>query len=129
MPRFLKPEINKANKAFWDGLKEEKFLLQKCNACGEIFFPPRLLCPECLSEDISHVESKGTGTLYAFTEIRARTPGFKTPFVLGLIELDEKPGRFLSQILAPYDTLKIGMRVKVKYQHEKNFSVHTFVPE
>ena len=128
MPKFLKPEVNNANETFWEGIKREKFIIQKCNACGDVFFPPRIVCPECLSNDLKYIESKGQGTLYAFTEIRGRAPGFKTPFVVGLIELDEKPGRFLSRIDAPYESLKIGERMKVKYVHEKNFSVHTFIP-
>jgi len=125
--RFLKPELNKANKIFWESLKEEKFLIQKCKACGEAFFPPRLICPECLSEDITSIESKGTGILYAYTEIHARTPGFKTPFIVGLIELDEKPGRFLTRIDASYDSLHIGQRMKIKYERYKDFSVHYFM--
>ncbi len=129
MTSYMKPEINKANKAFWEGLKEEKFFIQKCNNCNEMFFPSRILCPECLSDNIEYVESKGKGILYAFTEIRAKTPGFETPFIIGLIELDEKPGRFLSRIVAPYESLKIGQRLKVLYEHLKGFSVHTFIPE
>ena len=129
MPDFMKPAINKANKAFWEGLKEDKFLIQKCNACSEIFFPPKILCPECLSDDIRHIESSGKGTLYAFTESRAKIPGFKAPYMIGLIELEENPGRFLSRIDAPYDSLRIGQKMRVKYVHQKVFSVHTFIPD
>jgi uncharacterized OB-fold protein len=129
MPDFQKPKINSANKTFWEEIKNEKFMLQKCNGCNDIFFPPRIICPECLSDDIKHIESSGRGVLYAFTEIRGRVPGFKTPFVIGLIELDENPGRFLSRIEAPYENLKIGQKMKVKYAHKKKFSIHTFIPE
>lgn len=128
MPKFLPPAINKANKPFWEGLKEDKFLLQKCNICEEVFFPPRILCPECLTEDLGLIESKGVGTLYAFTAIHAKIPGFKIPYTVGLIELEENPGRFLTCIDLPYEDLKIGMKMKVKYEHLKNFSVHTFEP-
>ena len=129
MPDFQKPKINNANKTFWEGMKNEKFLLQKCNDCNEIFFPPRIICPECLSDEINHIESSERGILYAFTEIHGRAPGFKTPFVIGLIELDEKPGRFLSRIEAHYENLKIGQKMKVQYVHKKKFSVHTFIPD
>lgn len=129
MSTFQRPKINNANKTFWEGIKKEKFLLQQCNDCNEIFFPPRIICPECLSDDINHIESSGRGILYAFTEIHARAPGFKTPFIIGLIELDEKPGRFLSRIEAPYETLRIGQKMKVQYVHKKKFSVHTFIPD
>ena len=130
MSKFMKPDINKANKPYWDGLKEEKFLIQKCLACNEVFFPPKLLCPECLSQNVEYFESCGMGELYAFTEIHAKTPGFKTPFIVGLIDLDEHPGRFLSRIEAPFDSLRIGQRMIVQYVHEKRgFSVHTFIPE
>jgi len=129
MPDFQKPKINNANKTFWEEIKNERFLLQKCNDCNETFFPPRIICPECLSDDIKHIESSGRGSLYAFTELHGRAPGFKTPFVIGLIELDEKPGRFLTRIEAPYENLKIGQKMKVQYLHKKKFSVHTFIPD
>lgn len=87
------------------------------------------MCPECMSDDLKNIESKGTGTLYAFTEIRTKLPGIKTPYIMGLIELDEKPGRFLSRIEASYNALQIGQRIKVKYEHFKDFSVHTFLIE
>jgi len=129
VPDFQRPKINNANKTFWEEIKNEKFLLQQCNDCNEIFFPPRIICPECLSDHIKYIESRGRGILYAFTEIHGRAPGFKTPFVIGLIELDEKPGRFLSRIEAPYETLRIGQKMKVQYVHKKKFSVHTFIPD
>ena len=110
MPKFLQPLINKANKPFWDALKEEKLLLQECISCGEIFFPPRVACPECLTDELKHFQSKGTGTLYAFTEVHAMTPGIKTPFTIGFIELDENPGRFLTRIEAPYESCEAVLR-------------------
>ena len=73
---FLYPIRGRANTPFWEGLSEHKFLLQKCQKCGEIFFPPRVFCPECLSENLEHIESKGTGTLYAFTEMYVPMLGF-----------------------------------------------------
>ena len=126
---FIYPLKGKADTPFWNGLRERKFLLQKCRVCGEVFFPPRIICPECFSDDLKHIEAKGTGILYAFTEIFVPMLGFDSPYVLGLIELDENPGRFISRIDVSYETLRVGMKIKVTFvDAAKNLTLHQFVP-
>ena len=46
-----------------------------------------------------------------------------------MIELDEDPGRFISRIDAPYEKLKIGMRMKAKFvKVAEDLTLHNFVP-
>lgn len=130
MGTHLYPNRNAASRRFWEGLRERKFLLQRCEECGEVFFPPRILCPECLSERLEHVPARGTGTLYAFTEVWVPMAGFTAPYVLGLVELDEAPGRFLTRIPVPVERLRVGMRVRVVYEDvAEDLTLHRFVPE
>ena len=35
---------------FWDGTRDGKLLLQKCDDCGSVYFPPRPFCPSCQSK-------------------------------------------------------------------------------
>lgn len=42
------PEIGPANRPFWDGAKEGRFLLLRCKGCGRFRFPPTPSCKGCL---------------------------------------------------------------------------------
>ncbi|MGO4888384.1 Zn-ribbon domain-containing OB-fold protein [Anaerobacillus sp. MEB173] len=80
------------SKKYWDNLKEEKFMFQKCKDCGFSIFYPRVVCPKCMSENLSWHQAKGNGQIYSYTVVyRTGDPIFKseTPYVVGLIELAE----------------------------------------
>ena len=44
-----RPGITLDNQFFWDGLKDEKLLIQKCSNCGYMQAPPDPMCPKCQS--------------------------------------------------------------------------------
>ncbi|UCH89497.1 MAG: Zn-ribbon domain-containing OB-fold protein [Thermoplasmata archaeon] len=104
----------------------------KCPKCDVFFFPPRSDCPECLCEDMEWFETKGEGTLITYTTIHAAPTGFeeKTPYTIGLMELDEG-GRVLAWLEGMEESeIQIGMKLKtvpkkldddrITYQLEKN---------
>ena len=101
---------------FWDGLKDNKFLTTKCKDCSELFFPPRALCPECLSMNLEWVELSGEGKLYSWSYVNDyKLRYFSRPYVIGIVELKEGIGRIITKIDAKKDELKIGMPVKLKF--------------
>src|SRR5437016_14348449 len=62
LPNPITPEA----RPFWDGLRERKLLLPRCQACGHVFFYPRVLCPRCHARDITWIQASGKGRLHAF---------------------------------------------------------------
>src|SRR5439155_4807128 len=62
IPQPMTPEA----KPFWDGLREDKLMLPKCNDCGHVFFYPRILCPRCHSRNVGWMQASGRGKLHAF---------------------------------------------------------------
>jgi len=44
-----------------------RFLVTRCDACGEHFWPRRAICARCLSENTCDLEVDGCGTLYSYT--------------------------------------------------------------
>jgi len=115
-PNFLWPtNLNyTATREFWEGLRQNQFLARKCNRCGEMFFPPRSHCPNCLTNDLEWIELSGKGTLYSWTEVNIAAPEFDTPFLLGLVDLPQGIGRIAAKIVgAEAHQLKIGMPVKI----------------
>ena len=97
IPQPMTPEA----KPYWDGLKAGTLMLPRCDACGQAFFYPRVLCPHCQSRAITWVQASGKGQLHAFgIAHQSFNRAFKVPppFVLAMIELEEGP-RMLSNLI------------------------------
>jgi uncharacterized OB-fold protein len=117
LPTPLTPEA----KPYWDGLKEHKLMLPKCQDCGQAFFYPRILCPHCHSRNITWIQASGKGTLYSFEIVyqqlnrRFQVP---TPYVLAMIELAEGPRMMSNLINIEPDPkhIKCDMPVEVVYE-------------
>ena len=100
---------------FWR-LKKSKYMLvgSKCQSCGSVFFPPRVICPRCRSKGkiVDH-QFAGNGVIQSFTVIRAAPEGFENmaPYAIALIRLDE--GTNISgQVVGGIDEVAVGKRVR-----------------
>lgn len=98
---------------FWEGLTDDEIRLPECRACGMAVFPPGPLCPDCGSDDLVWTEVEPTGDLHSFTRQHRTAPGFDSPIVMGMVDLDAGP-RLLAPIEAAYDSLSIGDRVRIE---------------
>ena len=65
----------------------------KCVQCGKVFFPSRIICPECrrkgqLEDDI---KLSGNGKIHTYSVINTPTDEFKeiAPYVVAIVELEE----------------------------------------
>jgi uncharacterized OB-fold protein len=126
---FLYPNINVYAKNYWENLKKRKLKAQKCSKCGEVFFPPRARCPKCLSKKLDWVELSGKGELYSWSEIHMPPLAFEKPYVLGIIDLEERVGRIITRIDAKPEELRIGMKMKINYVDvEEDLTLFTFEP-
>ena len=123
--RIPAPGRNLESKPFWDAALEGKFLIKRCNACGEPHWYPRTMCPFCHSSDTSWQESKGEGVIYTFSVMRRNTP---VPYAIGYVTLDEGVSLLTNFIDCDFDGLKIGQQVKIKWSGtgEGNPPVFTF---
>lgn len=66
--------------------------LQRCRACGHVFFYPRPVCPRCWSDELAWEDALGTGWIVSFSVIhRPLHPAFEgeAPIVLAEIALPE----------------------------------------
>ena len=101
---------------FYENLKEGKFTTTKCASCGYVAWPPRVLCPECYSEELQWLELPKRGRVLTFSEeVRGVPLGFESPLIHAWIDLGEKSPikRFLSRVInCPAGKLKEGAEVK-----------------
>jgi len=101
---------------FFKNLKEGRLTTTKCKKCGKLLWPPRIVCSECLSDELEWVDLGTVGELYGFTEVRLGAPlGFvdDVPFCVGLVKIS---GLLISTRIddAKYEDLKIGDKVGLK---------------
>jgi uncharacterized OB-fold protein len=105
-------------KAFWEGTKQGKLLLQRCRACGTHQYYPRPVCMRCISRDLEWKEASGRGTIYSYTVTHLPPEGFedRAPYVLVSVDLPEGV-RVLGTLLgvAAAD-VRIGMPVRASYE-------------
>jgi uncharacterized OB-fold protein len=123
-PQKSLPKINPVDRPFWEGARNNKFLLQKCNSCGKVQFFPRIACVDCFGE-MSWIEAKGTGKIHSFTLVRVpRNPAFKEEAPIYYINVILDEGVIIeSRLLGDNkEKVKMGDRVKVRYEQ-------THIPE
>jgi uncharacterized OB-fold protein len=117
MPTPTLPAITPLTQPFWDAAAEGRLLLPRCNACGRHFFRPEVACTHCFATDWQWVPASGRGTLYSYTVVhRAPAPGFVTPLVLAVVELDEGPVMFSNLVGCSEADIRIGMALRVRFE-------------
>lgn len=106
-------------------LNEHKLMGVRCRSCNTLYLPPRPICPDCYSEDISWEELSHEGELAAFTVIHIAPTamieagyGRDNPYCSGIVKLMEGPS-ISAQILGVDvnhpETIKIGAHLKAEF--------------
>ena len=120
LDRPLPSPITPEAKPFWDGLRERKLLLPRCQACGHAFFYPRVICPRCHARDIGWIQASGRGKLHAFEiayQAFHKAWKIKPPYVLAMVELAEGPRLMTNLVNVEPDpkAIKCDMPVQVVF--------------
>jgi hypothetical protein len=113
------PRVDEESRGFWEALARHELYFQRCRDCGTKRFPPRALCPSCLSDATEWVRASGRGTVYTFTVTHQNhAPGFREelPYVLAVVELEEGPRLMTNVVGCAPDAVRIGMPVVVAFE-------------
>jgi uncharacterized protein len=107
------PENNKIAR-FFSSLKKSKIETTKCKKCSTLQWPPRSICSNCLSTDLSWVPLPSKGELVAFSKAYIGTiHGEIPPILVGTVHLEGGP-RLLTRIVgADFESLEVGMPMKL----------------
>lgn len=114
MAGYLSELEDRAAARFYEELAADRFMTTRCPACDYTFFPPRIVCPRCLGEDVEWVELEGRGTLYAFTQ-QHTSMVHRKPEVVGVVDLEEAEGRVFALIDASFEELDTGIPVELRF--------------
>jgi len=109
-------EFNRVYK-FYDNLKVGRFTTTKCKKCEHVAYPPRVICPECYSEELEYIDLPTKGKVIVCTEqVRGVPLGFEPPpLIHAWIDLGENSPvkRLMSRIInCPAGKLKEGDEVQ-----------------
>jgi scaffold protein (connect acetoacetyl-CoA thiolase and HMG-CoA synthase) len=90
----------------------------KCNTCGSIQFPARIICPDCGAREFETIKLSGKGELTTFTIIRIAPSGFGdlVPYAVGVVKLDEGIQVMGQVVDCDPEELKIGGRVTTQFR-------------
>ncbi|MET0371421.1 MAG: OB-fold domain-containing protein [Sphingobium sp.] len=128
-PIRILPELTPENTPFWTGGERGELMITHCDACDHAIHPPELICPQCLSRNVSARPAKGTGTIHSFTiNHQPWLPNLPVPYALAVVELDGEPGvRVTAQLLeVEPDSVAIGQKVRVTFTQAEDVWIPEF---
>src|SRR3977135_3016270 len=117
-PTRARPNPTPKTQLLWQGRQAGGLRLQRCDACANVYFPPRPFCPACASRKVSVFKASGKAKLYSYVIHHRPVPGFTPPYAIAVVELDEGP-RMMSNIVDCPQTpeaLELDMKLEVKFE-------------
>jgi uncharacterized OB-fold protein len=111
------PQPTPLSQPHWDGCREGKLRVQRCEHCRTHVFIPQPVCPRCLGTQLAWVDSSGLGTVYSYTVVhRPQRPEFAVPYVVAIVELDEGFHMLTNLVDCEPGDVEVGMPVVVRFQ-------------
>ena len=126
------PEPTPLTQPFWDGARKRKLMLQYDPSTRTYQFWPRECSVQTGKRNLQWKETSGKGAVYASTVTHVPAAGFedKTPYIMGLIDLDEGVRIVCNLINVQPEDVEIGMRVKVAWEKlSKDITYFAFEPD
>ena len=98
-------------------LRNQRYHLEgaKCEACGQYYFPPRMVCPRCKSKNLKPFKFTGKGSIYSYSVLYQTSERFEgqAPYTVALIQLEEGPLITAQLTDVDVDEVEIGMPVEM----------------
>jgi len=113
------PGPDEESQPYFDGAREGRLMLMRCDGCGAWRFPARDRCDMCWSTATSWAQASGKGTVYTFGIMhQLYHPGFKDhlPYNVAVIELEEGPRMFANIVGCANEAIRVGMPVEVTFE-------------
>ena len=103
---------------FWQAAKRHVLVVQKCDDCGDVRFPPLEICSNCWSTEQTWQEIEPAGTVWSFVVYhRALDPSKKgeVPYSIGRVKTDAGPV-FTVRLDVPHGKARVGMPVVATWE-------------
>ncbi len=130
-PFRILPELTDRNRHFWQGGREGRLVLLRCQSCGYFLHPPTPVCPRDRSKNLAPEAVSGRATVASFTvNHHPWVPGVDLPYVVAIVELPEQAGLRLTTNVVRCDpeSVTIGMEVTVVFEHHRDANGDVWLP-
>jgi uncharacterized OB-fold protein len=99
---------------FFDGVREGRLVVQRCEACGALAVPPKAVCPSCESVRWARATLDGDGEITSYTVIRVPPAQFaaEAPYVVAVARMAEGVSLLGRLTGTPIDGVQVGMPVR-----------------
>ncbi len=113
------PTVSAELAPFFEAAKAGQLVLQKCDSCGMLRFPPRELCSHCLAAGASWVPVTGRGEIFSYNIIhQVYHPGFAAdvPYPVVVVQLEEGARMVSNLVDVQTRDVRCGMPVEVVFE-------------
>jgi len=109
---------------YWEGLKNNQLVVQRCTSCRNRQWGPEWLCHACHSFELGWEEIEGKGRIYSWERVwHPVHPALKDhgPYLVVLVELPEAGNiRMVGNLLGePTQDVVIGAPVQAVFEHHR----------
>jgi len=112
------PNPHGTSAAHWTAAGECRLAVPYCASCARFHWPARASCPHC-GGVAAWRNVSGRGKLSSWSVVhRAVHPALKeaAPYIVAFVDLDEGPRLFTNVIGVGADALRVGLRVRCRFE-------------
>jgi uncharacterized protein len=113
------PEITPLTQPFWSAARERRLVVQRCEDCKALRFPPEPGCYSCGSLRSGWVPVSGRAALWSWTVCHSPLlPYFaeRVPWPVAVVQLDEGPRMVTNLIGVNIEQHKVGMPLVADFE-------------
>jgi uncharacterized OB-fold protein len=131
--RFPGEPITHDNAPHYRGRLRRQLLFNRCDDCESWHAPPKPVCPQCWSPNVTPTPVSGNGEIFMniFLHQGPSAPGvdYSTPYPVVTVELEEQVGlRFTATVVdASNDEIRIGRPVRLDWRERAGSPMPVFV--
>jgi uncharacterized OB-fold protein len=98
---------------FWAATRAERLVVQRCDSCGAMRWPPLAGCPDCRSRAATWVDVATTGTVWSYAVYhRALHGAFSdVPYTIAVVDIDNGPRMTARAVVGTSSGIEVGARV------------------
>ncbi len=125
-----RPGDPKESAQFWEGLREDRVLFQRCHSCRRYTYYPTVGCQWC-GGDVTYEEVDGLATINTFAPCYLEFgPGNNPPYVVGIVNPDCQPEvQVMTNLVnCRIADLRVGMPVSPLIIHDGDLSLLFYQP-
>lgn len=102
---------------YWQGAREGKLKMQRCDSCEQFQFYPRTLCSHCGGVSLTWKAVSGRGSVRSCTVVRRGiSKAYEAPYVVALVALEEGVTMMSTIHTAAPESVTIGASVEVMFE-------------